>query len=155
LAALQPLVPVRGRVAGKASADLQVKGPLIPMALTTTGTMSVVDVSFGDDERPLVKAKAVDLAGLSGEWPARRATIRQVRVREPWILVERDAEGAFPLLSLIAPKSAMNMAASARDGVTTTDGTTPSGATGNTTRAAIDVGALVVEEGFVRFTDRT
>src|SRR5262249_51540155 len=48
-----------------------------------------------------------------------------------------------------------SMGASAPDGVATTEGRTPTGATADASRPAIDVAALAVEDGFVRFTDRT
>jgi hypothetical protein len=141
LATLQPLARVRGRVGGKVDAELRIKGPVSPMALSITGHLAMTDGSFGDAERALVTAKGIDLAGIAAEWPRRRATIQRIGIREPWALVERDAKGAFPLLALTAPRPA--------DGAADGAGT-PALADG---QPHLEVGTLVVEEGFVRFTD--
>jgi len=156
LAALQPLYPLKGRIAGKANADLQIKGPVNPMALVITGTLAAADASFGDAERPLVTTKGVELAGIAAEWPRRRARIQRVSVREPWALVERDADGTLPMLALLALKPTNGAPAQTAAAVqpsksvpATTDKN--AGASG----IELEVATLVVEEGFVRFTDRT
>ena len=150
LAPFQPFVATRARIAGTADVDLQVKGPLAPLALSITGQVAVTDASLGDGDRPLATAKRLEVAGIVAEWPRRRATVERIFVREPWALVERDASGNLPLLALIRPEPT--------DGMETAAPSTRS-ATAPTTRAAnlpsIEVAALVVEEGFIRFTDRT
>jgi hypothetical protein len=161
LATFQPFIPGRARIAGTATAELQIKGPLVPLALSITGQMAVADASLGDGQRPLATAKRLDLGGIAAEWPGRRATIQRVGVREPWALVERDASGGFPLLALITPGPPDGAAASTRGGAATTGGPAPATAAGVTTAARdedaarIEVGTLAVEEGFVRFTDQT
>jgi hypothetical protein len=156
LASMEPLFPLRGKLTGKANADLQFKGPLNPMALAITGTLAITDASFGDAERSLVTAKAAELTGISAEWPKRRAMIQQVRIREPWILLERDADGTLPLLALLrlkAPPAAA--AAGAPDVAARPVSSAPAKANSGGNLPIIEVGTLVVEEGFVRFTDRT
>jgi hypothetical protein len=157
LAALEPLYPLKGRLAGKANVDLQVKGPLHPMALVITGTLAAGDASFGDAERPLVTTKGVELSGISVEWPRRRARIQRVSIREPWALVERDADGTLPLLALLALKPTNGAPAQTTDGAARPSKPVPATADKNASASVIDleVGTLVVEEGFVRFTDRT
>jgi hypothetical protein len=163
VAAAQSLVPVRARLGGKASADLRIKGTLTPLALTATGQVSVADASLGDGQRALATARGLDLTGLTAEWPRRRATIQRVALREPWALVERDASGALPLLDLVS--LAPGAGAAARTGAARRAGPTPQkgaaspaaigSATGGEPAPRVDVGTLTIEEGFVRFTDRT
>jgi uncharacterized protein involved in outer membrane biogenesis len=149
LAALQSLVPVRGRLGGLANAELQLKGTLAPLALSIAGRMAVTDASLGDGERPLVTVKGADVVGIAAEWPRGRARIERIGLREPWALVERDASGGFPILALITPD-----VAPVAGGVTTAS-SSPAGAGQPETAANVEVGALAVDNGFVRFTDRT
>jgi hypothetical protein len=144
LATFQPFLPVRARIGGKINADLQIKGTLVPLALTATGQLGVSDASLGDGQRSLVTVKRLDLAGLTAEWPRRRATIQRIAVREPWALVERDDRGGLPLLALIAPDQGDGTASPA-----------PGTAASKVEAPHVQVGALAIEEGFVRFTDRT
>ena len=152
LATMQAFLPSRGTIEGKMDADLRVRGTLTPLAVAATGRLAFDDPTFGDGQRMLAYIKRVDVARLDADWP-RRVTVERVALDKPWVLLEREADGTVPLLGLLmagpsAPKTAPappRAAAPPRDQGATTPGAPP----------VVRVGALAVEEGFVRFVDRT
>jgi hypothetical protein len=159
VAALQPFMPGQAKLGGRANANLHLKGALVPLNLTASGTMSVADGSLGDGHRSLVTVKRLDLTGLTAEWPRGRAIVERVTIREPWALVERDPRGGFPLLALIAPaeRNGRKPAAPAAASRTPAAATRKPAAANSRRDAAphIELGTLAIEEGFVRFTDQT
>jgi uncharacterized protein involved in outer membrane biogenesis len=148
----QAFLPSRGTLAGKLDAEVHVRGTLAPLAGTATGQLAIDDTIWGDGQRMLAYIKRVDVTGLDADWP-RRVTLQRLAVDHPWALVERDADGSLPLLALLMPDAptpstpgpAARPAAGAPAGPAATDAAGP----------AIMVGALAVDEGFVRFVDRT
>ena len=158
LATMQAFLPSRGTIEGKMDADLRVRGTLGPLAVAATGRLAFDDPTFGDGQRMLAYIKRVDVARLDADWP-RRVTVERVAIDKPWILLERETDGTVPLLGLLmagpsAPKTAPAppAAPAPRDRVATA----PGGSTGAATPPpVVTVGTLAVEEGFVRFVDRT
>src|SRR5216684_1294855 len=141
-------------------ADLRVRGTLAPLSVAATGRLAFDDPTFGDGQRMLAYIKRVDVARLDADWP-RRVTVERVAIDRPWVLLEREADGTVPLLGLLmagpsAPKTTPAppgpAAPAPRDRVTTAPGAAPGAAT---SPPVVRVGALAVEEGFVRFVDRT
>lgn len=133
-------------VAGLAEGDFRVTGNLADPALSVAGHLAVTDVALGDAERTLVSLGRVDVAGLDAEWP-RRIAAEQVTIRQPWSLVELEADGGLPLLSLLAPRAATVGAAAS--------GADPAFGDPDAPAPRLEVGAVVVEGGFMRFVDRT
>ncbi len=155
LATMQAFLPSRGTIEGKMDADLRVRGTLAPLAVAATGRLAFDDPTFGDGHRMLAYIKRVDVAGLDADWP-RRVTVERVAIDKPWTLLERETDGTVPLLGLLmAGPSTPNAAPP----VLKTAGPSPAERSATTPGAApapvIRMGALVVEEGFVRFVDRT
>jgi hypothetical protein len=152
LATAQTFLPSRGTLAGKVDADLRLKGTLTPLSVAATGRLAVDDTIFGDGQRMLAYIKRVDVTGLDADWP-RRATVQRMAIDKPWALVEREADGTLPLLDLLFPPPPAAPAS----------GPAPrppaAGAAAARTEAAADpilaVSELAVDEGFVRFVDRT
>jgi hypothetical protein len=129
-----------------------VRGTLAPLAVAATGRLAFDDPTFGDGQRMLAYVKRVDVAGLDADWP-RRVTIERTVVDRPWILLERETDGAVPLLGLLMSDPSTPKAAPApRDRGATTPGASPGSAS---PPPVIRMSALAVEEGFVRFVDRT
>ena len=152
LATMQAFLPTRGTLEGKMDADLRVRGTLAPLAVAATGRLAFDDPTFGDGQRMLAYIKRVDVAGLDADWP-RRVTIERAAVDRPWILLEREADGTVPLLGLLMSGPSTPKAAPVpRDRGATTSGAPPGSAAPPT---VIRMSALAVEEGFVRFVDRT
>ena len=104
LAPVQPYVPVRGRVSGQVSGDLEVKVALDPVAVTARGTASLVDLAVADGDRPLLTVGRLETSGLDYTSPA-RVGIDRVRVQKSWARIERTADGAFTLRALFRPKA--------------------------------------------------
>ena len=146
LATAQAFLPSRVTLAGKVDTELRVKGTLTPLAVMATGQLAVDDTTVGDGQRMLAYIKRVDLTGLDADWP-RRVTIQRLAVEKPWALVERDADGSLPLITLLLPNG-IPRAAPTSSG----RGRAPAPPAG--TGPAITVGTLAVDEGFVRFVDR-
>jgi hypothetical protein len=146
LATMQAFLPSRGTIEGKMDADLRVRGTLAPLSVAATGRLAFDDPTFGDGQRMLAYIKRVDVARLDADWP-RRVTVERVAIDKPWVLLEREADGTVPLLGLL-----MAGPPAPRDRVTAAPGAPPGAAT---SPPAVRVGALAVEEGFVRFVDRT
>lgn len=112
LAPFAAYVPVRARVAGKASADLAVSLALEPFNVTARGRAGVANVSVSDSNRPLVTAARADVTGLDYTWPA-TVKVDRVEVQRPAVVLERRADGALPIRDLLLPRGA------ARSGATT------------------------------------
>jgi hypothetical protein len=138
LATMQAFLPSRGTLEGKLDGDLRVRATLSPLAVAATGRLAFDDPTFGDGQRMLAYIKRVDVTGLDADWP-RRVTIERLAIEKPWSLLERDADGSVPLLALL-----MSGGPAARPAA-------PPAAPVPVVR----VGTVTVEEGFVRFVDRT
>jgi uncharacterized protein involved in outer membrane biogenesis len=152
LATAQAFLPSRVTLAGKVDTDVHVKGTLAPLAVTATGRLAVDDTIVGDGRRMLAYAKRVDVSGLDADWP-RRVSVQRMAVDKPWALVEREVDGSLPLLALLRPGGPPTAAAPAAGAPA---GPSPgSGPHGAGELPAVAVGTLAVDEGFVRFVDRT
>jgi hypothetical protein len=97
----------------------------------------------------LAYIKRVDVTGLDADWP-RRVAIQRVAVDKPWALVEREADGSLPLLALLLP-GGPGPATGAPPG--SSPESRPAGS--DAPAPSVTVGALAVDEGFIRFVDRT
>ena len=139
----QAFLPTRGTLAGKLDAELHVRGTLDPLAGTATGQLAIDDTIWGDSERMLAYIKRVDVAGLDADWP-RRVGVQRLAIDKPWLLLERAADGDFPILALLMP-----------DGAAPAPGAPAGPPSGDAVQPTVTVGTLAVDEGFVRFVDRT
>ena len=151
VAIAQAFVPGRATLAGKLDADLRVKGTLAPLSVAATGRMAVDDPILGDGQRMLGYVKRVDMSGVDADWP-RRVTIQRVALDQPWALVEREANGSFPLIDLLTPPAPATPAPAPGAG------RAPAGSPRPPADGAVPVitlGEVVVTEGFIRFVDRT
>jgi uncharacterized protein involved in outer membrane biogenesis len=148
----QAFLPSRGTLAGKLDAEVHVRGTLDPLAGTATGQLAIDDTIWGDGQRMLAYIKRVDVAGLDADWP-RRVTLQRLAIDKPWMLLERDADGSLPILALLLPNGIAPAAPPAPTRSAPAAGARPPTADG--AAPALTVGALAVDEGFVRFVDRT
>ena len=101
LAILARYLPMRGQLAGLATADLRVvashQGLL---ALTVTGDTQLDRPSLGDGSRALAAAARVAATGLRYTWPA-RVEVARLAVARPTMTIERDTAGAIGLATLL------------------------------------------------------
>src|SRR5882672_9399525 len=102
LSPAQPYLPVRGRIAGKASGDFQVKATLEPLTITARGAATLADLAVADGGRPAATAARLETTGIDYTWPATVA-IETARLQKPWAQIERAADGGFPITALLTP----------------------------------------------------
>src|SRR5262249_1887834 len=88
----RPYLPVRGQIAGKASGNPQVTATVEPLAITARGTASLDNLAVADGQRPLLTIEHLETTALDFTWPA-TVTIDGIRVKNPWVLVERRSDG--------------------------------------------------------------
>ena len=100
LAPWAQLFPVGATVAGIASADLRIDEPVAPgFRRASQGTVAVERLGVADGGQQLLGAGRVEASGLELHWPERLVVGRVVS--GPRAIVERDADGNFPLQNLV------------------------------------------------------
>ncbi|HEX5816379.1 MAG TPA: DUF748 domain-containing protein [Methylomirabilota bacterium] len=139
LAPAQPYLPVDARVSGTLDGDARVSATFEPLALTVRGNAVMSDLAVGDEHRSLLTAGRARARGVSVQWPG-RVRVDSVEVDKPWLLLEREASGRFPLVALLTPRQ---RGAPRRD-----PGAKP------TPPVRVDIGTVSVSDGFGRFVDR-
>ncbi len=140
LAPAQPYLPFDARISGVIDGDVRVSGTVEPLAVSVRGNASVGDLAVGDDLRSLVTAARARAQGVNVEWPG-RVRVDSVEVDKPWLLLERDAKGRFPLARLLTPRGAGAPATRADDRPTPRK------------PLRVDVGTMRLSDGFGRFVD--
>ena len=107
------------------------------------GDASADRLTLGDDERRLATVQRAEMVGFRYQYPT-SIRIKQITLRKPWLLFERNTDGSFELASLF---------------VSRTPPTAPAPAAANRPAPAapirVLIGTLTLEDGFVRFVDRT
>jgi hypothetical protein len=102
LSPIQPYLPFRAGVQGRAGATLAITGPLRPKPLLRArGDATLRSLALSDGARPVLTVGRMRATGVELTWPERLA-IEKVHVRRTWALLERDAQGRFLLQTLLA-----------------------------------------------------
>jgi uncharacterized protein involved in outer membrane biogenesis len=142
----RPYLPRDARVAGRLSGRVRVTGTFDDtISLVVDGDAAADRLAFGDADRRLASAQRVEVTGLRYQYPT-TVRVRQLALRKPWALVERNPDGSLQLVSVLTgPRPAPTTAA-------TGDGTSAP-ATASGLRVALL--KLSVDDGFLRFVDRT
>jgi Domain of Unknown Function (DUF748) len=146
LAHYQPYVPTRAQFSGRADVDLTVAVPVLSEPVATVrgnATFSRVDVR--DGQRTVIRVGRATATAVDVDWP-RTVKARELALRRPWILLERDRSGALPLRALLTPQKATTPRTA--DAASTSSTSEPS-----TGAVPIVVRHLVIEEGGVRIVD--
>jgi len=91
-----------GRVRASVTASLAYAGAL---TARVRGDVGGARFALVEGERTLLSLRGITAAGLDLEWPE-RMTIKQLRLREPYGLITRDRQGAFPLAARFASRPA-------------------------------------------------
>jgi uncharacterized protein involved in outer membrane biogenesis len=149
LAHYQPYVPTQARFSGRADFDLTVAIPVLSEpAATLRGNATLSRVDVRDGRRTVLRVGRAAATGVDVEWP-HTVKVRELALRRPWILLERDQSGALPLRALLTPQKATTPRAA--------DAASPSrtSAPGGSGEGAVPivVRRLVVEEGGARIVD--
>jgi hypothetical protein len=97
LSPLAVYVPAAGGLGGRVRADVTANLAYAG-ALTAhvRGDLGGARFALVDGDRTVLSLRSIGATGLDLQWPE-RMTIRQLRLREPYGLVTRDRQGAFPL----------------------------------------------------------
>jgi len=103
LAHYQAYVPTRAQFSGRADFDLAVVVPTMsePQA-TVRGDAALSRVDVRDGQRTVIRIDRAAATGLDVDWP-RTVQARELALRQPWVLLERDESGALPLRPLLVP----------------------------------------------------
>ena len=150
LAPGRPYLPFDARLAGKVSGRAKVTGAFgDTITLVVDGDAGIDRLRLGDAERRLATAERVELTGFRYQFPT-SVRMRQVTLRKPWLLVERDSKGRLELVSLLSARKSPGPAPTAGGGA---GAGTATPATSSGVRVLVD--KLTMEDGFVRFVDRT
>lgn len=166
LAPYGPWLPIEAELRGRASAALAVKGALgAGDELRVTGRAGLRETALGPSDRPPLAAQAVDVTGLEIVWPA-RVVIDRIVLAAPAALIERRADGSFPLRALLTPRSSPSAPASgtasaeAPAAPATPSAAAPAapataagGEPDQARRPAIQLREIALEDGELRFID--
>ena len=138
-------LPVRTAIEGRADADLELRANLRHSPrIEARGRAVLRAATLGPEESPVVRVERVEARSIEAVWPGRVAA-GTVVVTQPSALVERKEDGTFPLRAMLKPMGVP-------------PGSSPSsGARPRRSRSwpAVDVGRLTIEDGSVRFVDRS
>jgi uncharacterized protein DUF748 len=140
-------LPLTGDIDGVVSAGVAIVATFdAPFAVRASGTASLQSVTLEDDtrtdaDRPRITVARTTATGIEYEWPA-RVKVGRLHLVKPAVVLERDAQGEFPLRALfmrrVPPPSS-------------------GGAAPPETRAPTDVvvGEILVESAALTAIDRT
>jgi hypothetical protein len=172
----RPYLPIDARVNGRLTGRVKVNGSFgETIELVAQGDAAIDRLGFGDAERRLATVQRLELTGVRYQYPT-SVRLRQVTVQKPWVLVERDSTGALQVMSLIR-RRASDPSTPATGGATASSPTAttkapagpaaassppaPAGDSGGpapglpASRLRIALNKLTLQDGFVRFVDRT
>jgi uncharacterized protein involved in outer membrane biogenesis len=161
LSAYQRYIPISAPLAGKAETDLAVVVSMDgALQATANGKVSVSRLVLGPPKEPLVSIEQASATTIDVKWPA-QIKIARVLVRKPSALIERNKDGSLPLRAMFASpggdvskKQDAPATSPAKQEVKSTPPAKPA-AKPQPPKTAIDIGEIVVEEGFARFIDHT
>jgi Domain of Unknown Function (DUF748) len=146
LAPYQPYLPIAARISGVADLDVAVVVPsLEDRRATVRGAAAVSRVEVRDSQRTVLRVEQASATGLEVEWPPRIA-VHRLALAQPWMLIERDDQGALPLRSLLIPSRSPTSGGGSTSAESTENGRSEG--------PAITVTQLSVDGGGVRIVDR-
>jgi hypothetical protein len=145
LAPYAPFLPAAAPLAGRVDGGLRV---VVVSAdefeVHATGDAVVHDLAFGPADRPPITVPHAVLEGFAARWPA-EVRIARLALDAPAVLIERAGDGTFPVRAMLAPADEEFPAALPA----------PWEVAPAPPPVRVTVDEVVVEEGEVRFVDRT
>jgi uncharacterized protein involved in outer membrane biogenesis len=149
----RPYLPIDARLSGRLTGKLKVNGSFgDTISLVIDGDAAADRLALGDDNRRLATVRRVELTGLRYRYPT-ALRIRKLTLDKPWMLVERDSQGRFELMTLLAARAAPPAPAGSSGATPAAKAAAPRPEREPRVRVAID--ALAMEDGFIRFVDRS
>ena len=168
----RPYIPIKAQLAGNFNGDNRSRISLAGGKLTATskGTSWIDKLELRDpvagSPTPL-KVERMEMAGIDFAWPT-YAKVATVTVRKPEAQIERAADGKIRLRELLVPEPEGGAASEPEPAKETkpakdtkpapkVDAAVPPStqAKGGAVGFPLDVGAFVLEEGNIRFLDRS
>ena len=149
IAHYQPYVPTQALFSGRADLDLTVAVPVLSEpAATVRGNATLSRVDVRDGQRTVIRIGRATATAVDVDWP-HTVKAREMALRRPWILLERNQSGALPLRALLTPQK--TTATRPADVASTSRASEPSGS--GEGAVPIVMRHLVVEEGGARIVD--
>src|SRR5262249_6109337 len=150
LAHYQPYAPTKAQFGGRADLDLTVVLPELSepqAAVRGNAVLSRIDVR--DGQRTVIRVERAAATALDVDWP-HTVKVRELALRRPWVLLERDQSGALPLRALLAPETPAATQTPGRDQTASAPRTN---AADNSRAVAVVLSRLVIEDGGARVVD--
>ncbi len=152
LAPGRPYLPIDARVSGRLTGRARVNGSFDgAVTLVIDGDVAVERFALGDTDRRLATAQHAELTGFRYQYPT-SVRVRQVALRKPWALVERNADGTLEMVSLLTRRRA---ATPVPPGAAAATSPAPEPPPAPPARVRVAIDTLRLDEGFLRFVDRT
>jgi Domain of Unknown Function (DUF748) len=149
LAPYQPYVPIPARISGATDLDLAVVlPPLAERRATARGSVGLSRVDVRDEARTVVRLQQAGVKGLAVEWPD-RITVNRLELAQPWLLLERDQNGALRLPALFTPRSETSYQSG-----TAASAPAASPQSGSRDSVAVTVAEVALDDGGIRVVDR-
>jgi hypothetical protein len=146
LAPYQRYAPTTGRIAGLADLDLAVVVPSLDAGrVTARGRAAVARVEVRDGQRTVARVERAEATGVDVQWPERIA-VGRLALTQPWIVLERDEQGALPSRRLLGAPATTSAAPG--------DPTEPRGRDEAPPAPVISVTQLTMDNGAIRIVDR-
>jgi uncharacterized protein DUF748 len=158
-------IPIKGRLAGRFNGDsrsrvaIDAAGRLTAVSKGTSWIEGLELRNATDNAVPL-KLERLELAGIDFGWPT-HARVATVTMRRPSARVERDASGGLPLRELFEVQPSPSPPAARKEPPATSSAKSESPippevqARGGAVGFPLEIGALVLDDGYVQFLDRT
>jgi hypothetical protein len=155
LAPLAAYVPIAsglgGRVRASLTASVAYAGSL---TARVRGDVGGGRFALVDGKRTLLSLRRIDVTGLDAQWPE-RVTVNQLRLRQPYALIERDRQGGFPLAARFAsaPPAGASPKPAAVSPKPAAVSPKPAAGASRPPRLTIAVGEVIVENGSATVVD--
>jgi hypothetical protein len=156
LAPGRPYLPIDARVSGRLTGRAKVTGEFGDTITLVVDADAAIDrLALGDADRRLATAQRAELSGLRYRYPT-SVRVRQVALRKPWALVERNASGELELMTLLTRRRPPVPAApAAAAGPAPRVVPAPQPVSAPPARVSVAIDRLTMDEGFLRFVDRS
>src|SRR4030095_16525975 len=147
IAPYQSYLPIPARIAGRADLDLAVVlPPLAEGRAVARGDAAISQVDVRDGVRTIMRVERAAATGVELDWP-RRAIVRELAMQQPWVLLERDREGALTLRTVLSPRVA------GPKGAADTAGSNTGDAKAGEPLLPITIERLTIDDGGARVVD--
>jgi hypothetical protein len=154
----QAYLPFAGRFSGRFFGDSQNRvmlrgGRLVALSKGNSWAQNFELRAPGATD-PVVRIERMDLTGLDFAWPT-RAAVARVGFRRPQILMERAADGLINIRTALSPPPSAAEPAPGPAAAAPAPTPAPERPKGLLETMAIEFAEIRVEEGMIRFLDRT